>query len=116
MVANVLRANGIEPAPERGKRTRWSTFSKAHWKILAASDFFSVEVRTPSVHVAGITRCPNEAWMLQIGRNLVDEHGGVLVSKRYLIIDRDTKYSQRFREFLEEGGTNVIRLPPLSRI
>lgn len=43
-VANVLRANGIEPAPERGKHTRWSTFLKAHWKILAASDFFTVEV------------------------------------------------------------------------
>jgi hypothetical protein len=46
-VANVLKANGIEPAPERGKHTRWSTFLKAHWKILAASDFFSVEVWTP---------------------------------------------------------------------
>ena len=42
-VANVLRRNGIEPAPERGTRTRWSNFLKAHWKLLAASDFFSVE-------------------------------------------------------------------------
>jgi transposase InsO family protein len=130
-VANVLKANGIEPAPERGKHTRWSTFLKAHWKILAASDFFSVEVWTPSglmtyyvlvvisivdrmVHVAGITRRPDEAWMLQIARNLVDEQGGALAGKKYLIIDRDTKYSKRFREFVEEGGTNVIRLPPLS--
>jgi putative transposase len=38
-VANVLGRNGIEPAPERSKRTRWSTFLKAHWKIFAASDF-----------------------------------------------------------------------------
>jgi hypothetical protein len=124
-VANVLRANGIEPAPERGKRTRWSTFLKAHWKILAASDFFTVEVWTPrglttyyvlfvmsiadrAVHVAGITGRPDEAWILQVGRNLIDEQDGALAGRRYLIIDRDTKYSQRFRAFLEEGGTKVI--------
>ena len=43
---NVLKRNGIEPAPERSKRTTWSTFLKAHWKVLAASDFFTVEVWT----------------------------------------------------------------------
>jgi len=32
MVADVLNRNGIEPSPERGRRTRWSTFLKAHWK------------------------------------------------------------------------------------
>ena len=52
--------------------------------------------------------------MLQVGRTLIDEQDGALAGRRYLIIDRDTKYSQRFRAFLEEGGTKVIRLPPLS--
>ena len=51
--------------------------------------------------------------MLQIGRNLTDE-GGALTGKCYLIIDRDTKYSKRFRKWVEEGATEVIRLPPLS--
>lgn len=46
-MANVLRNSGIEPAPERGKRMTWSTFLEAHWKILGASEFFSVEVWTP---------------------------------------------------------------------
>jgi putative transposase len=41
-IANVLKANGIEPAPERGKHIRGSTFLKAHWKVFAASDFFNV--------------------------------------------------------------------------
>ena len=45
-VCNVLKRNGIEPAPERSKRTTWSTFLKAHWKVLAATDFFTVEVWT----------------------------------------------------------------------
>ena len=37
--ANVLKRCGIEPSPERGKRTPWSTFLKAHWKVLLAADF-----------------------------------------------------------------------------
>ncbi len=45
-VANVLKRNGSEPSPERSKRTTWSTFLKAHWKVLAASDFLTVEVWT----------------------------------------------------------------------
>src|SRR5260370_4902611 len=45
-IANVLKRNGTEPAPERSRRTPWSTFLKAHWKGLAASDFLTVEVWT----------------------------------------------------------------------
>ena len=52
--------------------------------------------------------------MLQLARNLVDEQGGALAGKRYLIIDRDTKYTARFRELVEKCATEVIRLPPLS--
>ena len=129
--SNVLKANGIEPAPQRGKYIRWSTFLKAHWKVLAANAFFSIEVWTPRglityyvlfvisiadrfVGIAGIITEPDERWMLQSGRNLFDADDGVLAGKRYLIIDRDTRYSRRFREFMAEGGTEVIRLPPLS--
>jgi len=45
-IANILKENGLEPAPERGKQTRWSTFLKAHWECLSATDFLSVEVCT----------------------------------------------------------------------
>src|SRR3569832_1171194 len=45
-IAKVLKAHGIEPAPQRGKRTSWSTFLKAHWEVIVATDFFSVEVWT----------------------------------------------------------------------
>ena len=130
-VSNVLKRNGIEPAPERSKRTTWSTFLKAHWKVLAASDFFTVAVWTSRgllthyvlfvmsvaervVYIAGITTRPGEAWMPQVGRNLSDEESGALASKRYVIIDRDTKYTRQFRRLVEESGTEVIRLPPMS--
>lgn len=93
-IANVLRRNGIEPAPERSQRTTWSTFLKAHWEVLAASDFFSVEVWTArglmthyvlfsiadrAVHIAGITTQPDEMWMLQVDRNLVTWKVGCLL-------------------------------------
>ena len=84
-VGNVLKAHGIEPAPDRGNRTKWSTFLKAHWDVLAAIDFTTVEVwtkgglvtyyllfvmelKTRRVYLAGCTHSPNEAVMKQIAR------------------------------------------------
>src|SRR5437870_5706358 len=51
-IANILTPQGIEPAPERQKRTTWQEFLTAHWDVLAAADFFTVEVWT----VTGLTR------------------------------------------------------------
>jgi putative transposase len=130
-IANVLKRSGIEPAPERTRRTPWSTFLRAHWKVVAASDFLTVEVWTAKglvthyllfvisladrvVSMAGITTRPDESWMLQIARNVTDSRAGALYSKRYLIIDRDTKYSAQFRRLIRDNGTKVIRLPPRS--
>jgi putative transposase len=130
-IANVLKRNGIEPSPERSRRTTWSTFLRAHWKVLAASDFLTVEVWTGRglvthyllfmisladrvVNIAGITTRPDESWMLQIARNETDPQAGALHAKRYLIIDRDTKYSEQFRRLIRDNGTKVIRLPPMS--
>jgi hypothetical protein len=45
-IANVLKRTGIEPSPERSRRTCWSTFLKAHWNVLTASDFLTVKVWT----------------------------------------------------------------------
>ncbi|MDG2389335.1 MAG: hypothetical protein P8M30_08455 [Planctomycetaceae bacterium] len=46
-VENVLKNHGIEPAPNRQKSQSWSTFLKAHWETLFATDFTTVEVWTP---------------------------------------------------------------------
>ena len=130
-VANVLRRNGLEPSPQRGKVTTWSSFLKAHWETLAASDFLSVEVWTPTglvthyvlflislcdraVCIVGITANPQEGWMLQIGRNLTDAFDGALRNKTILLLDRDAKYTLAFRAAIERGGTRIIRLPPRS--
>ena len=75
---------------------------------------FVISLADRVVEVLGVTARPNEAWMLQIGRNLIDWETGALREKRYLIIDRDTKYTVQFRRLVRESGTEVIRLPPMS--
>ena len=109
----------------------WSTFLKAHWKVFAASDFFSGEVWTMRglvtqyvlfvislsdrvVHIAGITTRPDEAWMLQVGRNPVDADSGALALNRYLIVDRDAKYTERFTTLVKGSGTEVYSSAPMS--
>jgi len=62
----------------------------------------------------GMTARPDEAWMLQIGRNLIDLETGALSEKRYLIVDRDAKYAVRFRRLVRESETEVICLPRMS--
>jgi transposase InsO family protein len=130
-IRRILKDHLIEPAPDHGHRVPRSVFLKAHWKAIAASDFFTVEVwswrglvthyilfvidlATRRVVIAGITTNPNEAWMLQIARNLTDAETGMLRGTRHLIVDPDTKYSAAFRTFLVREGVDVIRLPPRS--
>ncbi len=127
-IANVLREHGMEPAPERGERTPWRTFLTAQWETVAATDFFTVEVATVGrlvtyyvlvvielssrkVHIAGITPRPDSAFMMQIGRNLTDPMDGFLLGKRFLVLDRDKKFTAKFRELVDDAGTRVIRLP-----
>ena len=130
-IRRILKDHLIEPAPMRGRRISWSAFLKAHWRALAASDFFTVEVwswkglvtvyvlfiidlSTRRVTLCGLTTNPNDTWVLQISRNLFDEVSGALCGKRHLIVDRDTKYSRLFRAFCAREGVEVIRLPPRS--
>src|SRR5712675_2950300 len=52
--------------------------------------------------------------MLQAAPNLIDAESGSMRGKGYLILDRDTKYTDQFRRLIRGSGTNVIRLPPRS--
>ena len=55
-IANILKAHGIEPAPERKKSQSWSTFLKSHWDSILATDFTTVEVWTKNgLSTAAIT-------------------------------------------------------------
>ena len=89
---------GVDPAPDRQKRTTWKEFLRTHWDVLAAADFFSVEVQTAlglvryyvffvmlmrlatrEVHIAGIIPEPQGPWMKQLARNLTDGLDGMLL-------------------------------------
>ncbi len=73
-----------------------------------------MELSTRRVHIAGITRNPDTPWMMQMARNLTDPIDGFLVDKRFLILDRDTKYCDAFRSLLETSGVKPVRLPARS--
>jgi putative transposase len=128
-VGNILKQRGIEPAPDRKRQTTWQTFLQAHWDVLAAVDFTTVEVWTQTglvtfyllfvmelatrrVHFAGSTTNPDQGWMKQIARNRTDAEDGFLNGKRYILMDRDAKFSATYRGILENAGVAPVRLPP----
>ena len=127
-IKRVLAEHGIAPAPERGKSMSWSTFIKAHWGAIAATDLFTVEVVNPfglvryhvlfvidiatrCVCIGGITSDPNGEWMKQVARNLTDMWDGFLLGKRYLIHDRDPLFTEAVRGLLRDSGVKPLRLP-----
>lgn len=128
---NILKEHGIEPAPDRKRQTTWKTFLKAHWDVLSAVDFTTIEVwtkgglvtfyllfvmhlKTRRVHFAGCTTNPGALWMKQIARNLTDVEDGFLNGQRYLLMDRDTKFCEAFQQILKDEGVQPMLLPPRS--
>ncbi|MDP8989214.1 MAG: integrase core domain-containing protein [Acidobacteriota bacterium] len=130
-VVNILKEHGVEPSPERCRKTTWREFLAAHWEMIAAADFFMVEVWTRAglvrymvffvidlatrrVHVAGIHHNPDSAWMNQVSRNLTDAQDGFLRGKTYLVHDRDPLFAKEFHDALVASGVKPVKLPPRS--
>jgi hypothetical protein len=131
-VRNILESHGIDPVPERRTKTSWRQFLRAQFSSIAAADFFTTEVwtawglvtwytffvidlATRAIEVVGSTPSPGEDFMKQVARNLTDVVDGVLATKRFLILDRDRKFSDAFRSLLESAGVRVIFCPPRNR-
>jgi putative transposase len=130
-VGNVLQRHGLPPAPERKRTTTWAAFIRTHLALLAGTDFFTAEVLTlrglvtyyvlfslhlesRQVDIAGITVHPDEPWMKQIARNATMEDCGALRDCRYLLHDRDTKFTRSFRAILRSGRVEPLALPARS--
>jgi putative transposase len=75
---------------------------------------FVMELATRRVQIAGITPHPTAAFMQQCARQLTDPFDGFLLGKRYLLHDRDTKFTQAFNALLKASGVEPIVLPPQS--
>jgi len=125
-IARILKEEGIDPAPKRSMT--WSTFLQAHWNVIAAADMltvevwmkraliryhvlFAIELATRRVEILGIIPEPDGPWMEQIARNVTDVFSGFLQGKKYFIIDRDPRFTKKFRKIIRESGVDVIRLP-----
>jgi transposase InsO family protein len=130
-IANILKEHGLEPAPERERKTTGKEFLSRQQDVIVAADFFTIEAWTRNgltrflvlfridlssrrVQIAGVTRDANGLWMSRVARNLSDAAEGFLIGKRYLIHDRDPLFTAEFLEILEAAGVQSTKLPPRS--
>jgi putative transposase len=130
-VGNILRRQALPPAPERKRTTTWPAFIRTHLSLLVGTDFFTAEVLTlrglltyyvlffihlenRRVDIAGMTIQPDEPWMQQIARNVTMEGCGALRDCRYLLHDRDTKYTHSFGAIIASGQVEPLALPARS--
>jgi putative transposase len=121
-IRSILRGSGFGPAPRRGGPS-WGEFLRAQAQGMMACDFFTVEtawLRTlyvlffiehgsRRVRLAGVTANPDGVWMRQQARNLTVEER--LHNVRFLLHDRDAKFSGPFDEIVRGDGVRVIKTP-----
>ena len=127
-LANVRKARGLEPAPDRKTRTTWRECLAAHWDGLAAAACCTVEVWTPRgltrvtvlvlIHlasrrsqIAGISAAPDGPWVTQLMRNATDAEDGFLRHIRVLIHDRDPLFRPAGRDTLPPADVTPLRRP-----
>jgi putative transposase len=123
-VAKILRGQHIRPAPRRGQTT-WREFVRQHAAQMLATDFFTVEtawlqrlhvlffieIASRKVHLAGVTANPTRQWVAQQARNLAWKLQDGAVWARYLLRDRDSKFSAAFDQVFRSEAVEVVQLP-----
>src|SRR6266511_785534 len=126
-IRTVLLRNRLRPAPRRASVT-WRGFLRAQASSIVATDFFTVEtvrlktlyvlfvieLHTRQVRLAGVTRRPNGPCVVQQSRELSMERPEGTTAPRFLIRDRDNKFTRAFDDVFASDGTQVIRTPILA--
>ncbi len=120
-VANVLRNHGLPPAPRRAGPT-WTEFLRAQAKGIVATDFFPVdsvllrryyvlfviEVKTRVVHLLGVMTNPSGPWVTQVARNFCSDLEEKGKQFRFLIRDRDAKFTSAFDTVFASIGVEAM--------
>jgi transposase len=124
-VWKILHRAGVDPAPRRSGPT-WQQFLTTQAHTILACDFFTVdtvllkriympffvEIATREVHVVGVTAHPTGAWVAQQARNLLMNLDQRAAGLRFLLRDRDTKFTAVFDGVFTAEGIDVIKTPP----
>ena len=121
-VWEILRNAGIDPVPERDRQS-WAAFLRGQAHAILAADFFEtrtligarlyvfavIEHATRRVRVLGATAHPTAAWTTQLARNLVMDLHDAGTTVKYLIRDRDSRYTATFNAVLAGAGVAIVK-------
>ncbi len=124
-VWKILNRAGVDPAPRRAGPT-WKQFLTAQAHTILACDFFTVDtvlfkriyvlffvqIATRQVHVVGVTAHPTGAWVAQQARNLLMDLDQRSAGLRFLLRDRDAKFTAVFDAVFAAEGIDVLKSPP----
>lgn len=132
-VWEILKEAGVDPAPERSSST-WADFLRSQADAILACDFFEtitlsgtrmhvltmIEHTNRRIRILGTTAHPTASWVAQATKNLVMDLEDAGCRARFLIRDRDSKFSALFDGILADAGIEVVltgvRMPRMNSV